>query len=221
VSGAVPFDAGPGRTVVMTIRHGLTELNRDKRVGGRIDVPLIDEGRAQAREARGRFAGTPLDAIITSPLVRAIETAELVTGWRRERMELDEGCTERSFGEMEGLDPREVPERFPHVMYLRIEQVGYSLNPPGGESFDALHERARAFLQGVLSRHGGTHVAVFSHQNFLQQLHGVIRGHDPYHSLEFDILNCELNAFRLDPDAALREEATVQLVPSAADHASF
>ncbi len=217
----LPFEAEAGQTVVMTVRHGLTELNRDKRVGGRIDVPLIDEGRAQAREAGSRFAGTPLDVVVTSPLVRAVETAELVTGWPYERLEIDEGCTERSFGQMEGIDPSEVPERFPHVKYLQIEHMRYSLNPPGGESFDALHDRAHKSLDALLERHGGRHVAVFSHQNFLQQLHAAVRGQDPYHALEFDILNCELNAFRLGPDAALLEEATVQLVTSAGDHASF
>jgi broad specificity phosphatase PhoE len=221
VSGAIPFEAGPGETVVMSVRHGLTELNRDQLVGGRIDVPLIDEGRAQAREAAERFAGTPLDAVVTSPLVRAIETAELVTGWSRDGLEVDEGCTERSFGSMEGIDPAEVPVRFPHVKYLRIEHVGYSLNPPGGESFDALHERAHGFLDAVLARHAGANVAVFSHQNFLQQFHAVLRGQDPYHALEYDIVNCELNAFRLASDGALLEDATVQLVPSAGDHASF
>lgn len=218
---AIVFESGPGETLVMTIRHGLTELNRDRRVGGRVDVPLIDEGRMQALEARDRFSGIPFDVVISSPLARAIETAELVTGWPRDRMEIDEGCIERSFGLMEGMDPNAIPERFPHVKYLRIEQVGYSLNPPDGESVDALHERAHGFLHGVLQRHVSARVAVFSHQNFLQQMHGVIRGQDPYHSLEFDILNCELNAFRLGPDAALLEETTVQLVPSAGDHASF
>jgi len=221
VSDPLRLMPGPGETVLMTVRHGLTELNRDKRVGGRIDVPLIDEGRAQAREAAQRFAGMPLDIVVTSPLTRSIETAELVTGWSRDRLEVDEGCIERSFGEMEGMDPAEVPVCFPHVRYLRIGHIGYSLNPPGGESFDALHDRAHRFLHGVLKRHEGTNVAVFSHQNFLQQLHAVIRVQDAYRALETDILNCELNGFRLGPGAGLLEEATVQLVPSAGDHASF
>jgi ribonuclease H / adenosylcobalamin/alpha-ribazole phosphatase len=221
VSGAVGLEPPAGGTVVLTVRHGLTELNRDRRVGGRIDVPLVDEGREQAREAATRFAGTRVDAVVSSPLVRAIETAELVTGWARERLEIDEDCSERSFGAMEGVDPGEVPERFPHVHYLRIEHVGYSLNPPGGESFDALHERAHRFAGALLERHRGSWVAVFSHQNFLQQLHGVLRGQDPYHALEADILNCELNAFALDATDALVEQATVQLVPTAGEHASF
>jgi broad specificity phosphatase PhoE len=210
-----------GETLLATIRHGLTELNRDRRVGGRLDVSLIDDGRAQAAEAGRALDGRPFDVVVTSPLERAIETAALVTGWPRERFEVDELCTERSFGLMEGIDPREVPERFPQVKYLRIGHIGYSLNPPGGESFEVLHERARRFLDGLLERHRGKRILVFSHQNLMQQLHGVLRGTDPYGSLEHDILNCELNEFQIAGDGALVSQRTVQLVPSAADHPSF
>jgi broad specificity phosphatase PhoE len=218
---AEPLELRPGETLISTIRHGLTELNRDRRVGGRLDVPLIDEGRRQAEEARTRLQGTVFDVVVSSPLVRAIETARIVTGWPLERIEIDELCTERSFGAMEGIDPAEVPMRFPHVKYLRIGHVAYSLNPPGGESFDALHERAHRFLDGLLARHRGCRILVASHQNFLQQLHGVLRGMDPYESLEHDILNCELNRFHLSEDGSLLHHSTEQLVPSAADHPSF
>lgn len=214
-------ELGPGETVVTTIRHGLTELNRDRRVGGRLDVSLIEEGRRQGAEAGRAFAGTRFDVVVSSPLRRALETAELVTGWTRDRIEIDELCTERSFGEMEGIDPAEVPERFPHVHYLRIGEVGYSLNPPDGETFDALHERAHRFLGGLLTRHRGRRILVFSHQNFMQQLHAAIRGHDPYRALEHDLLNCQLHAFRLSGDGGLLDEETRLLVPSAGDHPSF
>lgn len=216
-----PIELEDGDTLIATIRHGLTELNRDRRVGGRLDVALLPEGRAQAEEASRTFAGLPIDVVVASPLRRAIETAVLVTGLGEEGIEIDEGCTERSFGEMEGIDPAEVPERFPHVHYLQIEHVGYSLNPPGGESFDALHERAHAFFDGVLSRHAGKRIAVFSHQNFMQQLHGVLRGRDPFHALEDDIVNCELHEFRLGRHGSLRQERRTLLVPSAGDHPSF
>lgn len=210
-----------GETLLSTIRHGLTELNRDRRVGGRIDVPLIEEGREQAREAARRFAGTPFDVAISSPLARAIETATIVTGLRAEDLVIDELCTERSFGAMEGLRPSEVRERYPEVEYLRIGHIGYSLNPPGGEPFPDLHERAKQFLRRTLERFGGERVLVFSHQNFMQQLHGAIRGFDCWRSLEYDILNCELNQFHLGPDGSLVGHRVEYLVPDAAKHPSF
>jgi broad specificity phosphatase PhoE len=211
----------PGETLVSTVRHGLTELNRDQRVGGQIDVPLIPEGRAQAEEARVSFDGTPVDIVVSSPLRRSIETASIVTGLPEDRIEVDRLATERSFGAMEGLRPAEVRERLPEVRYLYIGDIGYSLNPPGGEPFPELQDRARRFLEGLLDRCRGQRIAVFSHQNFLQQLHGVLLGLDPFESLERDILNCELNQFHLATDGGLLEHRRVQLCPTAADHPSF
>ncbi|MDH5224201.1 MAG: histidine phosphatase family protein [Actinomycetota bacterium] len=216
-----PSERAPGETVVSTIRHGLTELNRDQRVGGRLDVPLLEAGREQARQAGAVFTSRGVDVVVVSPLRRAIETAELVTHWRRSSFEIDELCTERSFGEMEGIDPAEVPTRFPMVEYLRIEDIGYSLNPPGGETFEELHERAHRFVDGLIARHAGRSIVVFSHQNFLQQMHAVLRAMGPKEALEYDILNCELNEFRLGADRGLLDHRVRQLVASAGDHASF
>jgi broad specificity phosphatase PhoE len=208
-------------TLLSTVRHGLTELNRDKRVGGRVDVPLIEKGRRQAKEANETFDGTPFDVVISSPLSRALETAEIVAGVSRQDVVIDEGCTERSFGEMEGLRPEEVRERLPQVEYVRIGHVNYSLNPPGGETFEQLHERAREFLGRTLEAHGGKNVLLFAHENFLQQLHGVLRGLGPMESLEHTILNCELNRFCLDAGGSLVSHHRVELCASAGDHPSF
>jgi broad specificity phosphatase PhoE len=210
-----------GETLLSTIRHGLTELNRDQRVGGRVDVPLIQEGRQQAEEAQATFNATPFDVVISSPLQRSIETASIVTRLPPDRIEIDELCTERSFGAMEGITPAEVRERYPQVRYLHIGHIGYSLNPPGGEPFPDLQARARRFLDRLLTRREGMRILVFSHQNFLQQLHGVLLGLDPFGSLQHDILNCELNQFLLGPQGALRGHRTVQLCLSAARHPSF
>jgi alpha-ribazole phosphatase/probable phosphoglycerate mutase len=211
----------PGQTLLYTLRHGLTELNRSKRTGGRLDAPLLDVGRQQAEEARGHFDGTPVDVVIASSLRRAIETAEIVTGWPREKMLIDDLAIERSFGEMEGLTQDEIRVRFPFVIYVPIEHVRYSLNPPGGESFEALRARARAFLDKTLGAHRGRRVLVSSHQNFMQQLHGELRGMDPYAALRYDILNLELNQFHLDADGRLLTHRVHYLCPDASKYPSF
>jgi probable phosphoglycerate mutase len=216
-----PPDLAQCHTLLFTVRHGLTELNRDKRVGGRYDAPLIEEGRRQAREANGSFDGTHFDVVISSPLSRALETAEIIAGVRREEIVVEEGCTERSFGEMEGLTPTLVRERLPQVRYVRIGHVDYSLNPPGGETFEQLHERARSFLERTLKLRGGKRILLFGHENFLQQLHGVIHGLGPMKSLERAILNCELNQFCLDAGGSLISHRRVELCPSASDYPSF
>lgn len=212
----------PGETLVFTLRHGVTELNRDKRVSGQtLDVPLLPEGIRQAEEARDRFAGTPLDLVISSPLARAIQTAEIVTGIPREAMEIDPLVTERSFGRMEGLTRAEVEARFQEVQYLQIGPVGHSLNPPDGEPFPALHDRTRRVLQRILERHRGRRILVSSHQTFLQQLHGVLRGLGPFEALQHDILNLELNLFHLNPQGQLVSHRREQLVGWAVQYPSF
>jgi len=216
-----PPALSPGQTLFYTLRHGLTELNRSKRTGGRLDVPLLEEGRRQAEEARANFAGTPLDVVISSPLRRALETAEIVTGWPRERIILDELAIERSFGKMEGLTQEEIGARFPFVIYVPIGHIRYSLNPPGGEFYDALRARARAFLERTLTAHGGKRVLLSSHQNFMQQVHGELRALDPYAALLDDILNLELNQFLLDADGRLLDHRSAQLAPDASQYPSF
>ncbi len=211
----------PGQTLLYTLRHGLTELNRSKRTGGRTDAPLLDVGRQQAEEARANFAGTPIDVVIVSSLQRSIETARIVTGWPREKMIIDDLVVERNFGEMEGLSRDEIGVRFPDVIYVPMGHVKYSLNPPGGESFEALRTRARAFLEKMLGAQRGRRILVSSHQNFMQQLHGELRGIDPYASLKYDIVNLELNQFHLDTDGRLLNHGTYHLCPDASKYPSF
>lgn len=207
--------------LISTIRHGLTELNRSKRTGGRSDVPLIEPGRMQAREACATFAGTPFDVAYASPLKRAIETAQLIANVAPPQLVLDELCIERSFGAMEGLTRAEIVERLPQVEYVPIGGVHYSLNPPGGETFAQVHARAAHFFAQLLARHRGQRVLVFSHQNFIQQLHAVMRGLDPMQALEFDILNCELNQFHIGADGRCVAYQTYQLCKDANAYPSF
>lgn len=212
---------GPGETLLMTLRHGLTELNRDKRVGGHTDVPLLEEGRRQAETARQAFAGTPVDAVISSPLRRAIETATIVTGLAADQLLLDPLCIERFFGRMEGLTRAEVEAQFPQVIYLQMGHIGYSLNPPGGEFYEVLRARAEQFLTQTLADHAGRRILVSSHQAFLQQVHGALLERDCFDSLRLDIFNLELHVFHLAADRLLLGHQEIFLVPDADQHASF
>lgn len=211
----------PGETILMTLRHGLTELNRDKKVGGHTDVPLLEEGRRQAEIARQAFAGTPVDVVICSPLRRAIETGTIVTGVSVDQLLLNPLCIERFFGRMEGLTRAEVETRFPQVVYLQMGHIGYSLNPPGGEFYNVVRDRAEQFLTETLARHAGRRVLVSSHQAFLQQMHGALLDRDCFDALRLDIFNLELHVFHLAPDRGLLGHQEIFLVPDADQHASF
>ena len=134
---------------------------------------------------------------------------------------LDHNKRPRNFGKMEGLTRSQIVERLPEVQYVPIGHVHYSLNPPGGETFEMVHARAQQFLRKAHAQHRGQRVLVFSHQNFMQQLHATIRGQTAMQALEYDILNCELNQFYIAADGRLLAHQTVQLVKAANAFPSF
>lgn len=92
--------------MIYLIRHGETEWNQQKRRQGRRDIPLNDQGRAQMRRCGELLAGLPVDAIITSPLSRAAESAELIAeyvGYDKQAIVREEGLIERDFGDVDGM----------------------------------------------------------------------------------------------------------------------
>ncbi|BCJ51264.1 bifunctional RNase H/acid phosphatase [Actinoplanes sp. NBRC 14428] len=151
-------------TRLILVRHGETALTKQGRYSGRGDVPLSDEGEAQAMAAAGRVAGISRDvaAVVSSPLRRCTRTAELIAA------ELG-GVTvtvmpeliECDFGDWEGLSFAEVRERWPDEMDRWLDST--SVAPPGGESFQAVSKRVRGALATLRSAYPSSVVVVVSH----------------------------------------------------------
>ena len=91
------------KTTVILIRHGETEWNVLHRFQGLSDIPLNDTGRQQAGFAKNGLQNITLDAIYTSPLQRAVETAEIIRGDRNIPVYPTDGLQEMGVGEWEGL----------------------------------------------------------------------------------------------------------------------
>ncbi len=132
---------------IYLIRHGQTDYNVAHRLQGQRDTDLNDRGRAQAREGaaflRGR--GIHIAHVYSSPLKRAVETAEIMTGIPRDRFTLDDRLKEIDFGPVEG----EVWEELGDVFSDYIDDPW--ANPPfdGIEPVPHLLERTKAFLQAL------------------------------------------------------------------------
>lgn len=131
------------------LRHGETESNRLGLVAGSSDVPLNATGLAQARTAAQRFAGSGVDAIWSSPLQRAYDTARCVADVLGLDIVVITELAERNWGTLEGR-PREMRAR--------------GMTPPGGESLEAFRARTLAgFARVTPSRlplivaHSGTY----------------------------------------------------------------
>ncbi len=127
---AAPLLAGP----FLFLRHGETENNRLGLVAGASDVPLNATGQAQARAAAQRLAASGVDAIWSSPLQRARDTADCVAQVLGLPVLVVPELAERNWGELEGR-PRELRQR--------------GVTPPGGESLDDFSARTRRGLQQI------------------------------------------------------------------------
>ena len=134
-------------TKITFVRHGETDWNRAKKIQGSVDVPLNETGRKQAQETAKSLRGKKFDAIYSSPLARARETAEIIAGGD---VQIDERLKERCFGPLEGLDWENLPKEEPWDV-------------PGGESINELTARVVDFIDEVAITHKGGNVLVVAH----------------------------------------------------------
>jgi probable phosphoglycerate mutase len=151
-------------TRLILVRHGETALTKQGRYSGRGDVPLSDEGQAQAMAAGGRVAGLARDvaAVVTSPLSRCVRTAEIIAAeLGGADVTVVDDLIECDFGEWEGMTFAEVQERWPAEMDAWLDST--SVAPPGGESFETVARRTRSALATVLRAYPGQIVVLVSH----------------------------------------------------------
>ena len=148
-------------TVTLLLRHGQTPMSVQKRYAGRSDVPLTDAGVQQAAAAAKRLASAGLGAIVTSPLQRAVRTAEEIAAVTGVPVVIDDGFRETDFGAWEGLTFAEVRERWPSELTTWLADP--SVAPPGGESFTEVSERVAGALRRVLDGWERQTVLIVSH----------------------------------------------------------
>ncbi|MDI6893177.1 MAG: histidine phosphatase family protein [Bacillota bacterium] len=153
-----------GVTRVYLGRHGRTAWNREEIFRGRTDVPLDDLGRQQARALGKHLAGAGIAAILSSPLVRALETARIASAcWDGDDPRVVAAFTDLSFGEWEGLSRGEVEERYPEL-FRRWATDPASVTFPGGESLTRVEERAWPALLRLAESHSGETILVVTHR---------------------------------------------------------
>jgi broad specificity phosphatase PhoE len=148
------------------IRHGTTAWNTVGRFQGHSDIPLSEEGRAQAVLLAAYVATFPeIDAIVTSPLLRAVQTADLVVPGRPRVLEAR--LRELDFGEFEGRT-REQLEFDPRWAAWIADP--FTRPAPGGETYAQLRTRADAWLAEARARHPDAHVLAVTHSGTIQML---------------------------------------------------
>jgi ribonuclease H / adenosylcobalamin/alpha-ribazole phosphatase len=149
-------------TTTILLRHGDTRLSPEHRFSGLSDVPLSAKGTAQARAAASRLAsGAPIDALVSSPLQRAVATAAIAASELGLTAVIDDDLRETDFGEWEGFTLAEIQQRCPAAAATWRRDPEQA--PPGGESFAATAHRVNRACDRVLRDHGGQTVLVVSH----------------------------------------------------------
>lgn len=150
-------DREDGQVTLAFIRHGQTDWNRDGLLQGSSDIPLNETGRRQAREAERMLEQWSWDAIVSSPLSRARETAEIVA----EGLALPLGpsyddLVERDYGALEGTSSSAAIDRWPDRAY------------PGAEPLDSVVARGLRALELIDADYPGRNVVVVCHGTIMK-----------------------------------------------------
>jgi broad specificity phosphatase PhoE len=171
---------------IYLFRHGETVWNAEKRAQGRLDSPLTETGREQARRMGQALAqelaqagyAPPGVVVRASPLGRVRETLAIAAeaaGLLHDETCHDHRLREMSWGDWDGLNGDEIEARWPGQMAARrLDHWRYA--PPNGESYGMVSERARPALDDIMALAAGKPVAVFAHGGIGRVLRGLFLG---------------------------------------------
>jgi probable phosphoglycerate mutase len=207
-------------TYTVLARHGATALSLEKRFSGRggVDAPLAPLGEAQARAMAHEVAARGgIDRIVSSPLLRTRQTAQLVAEVIGLDVEIEDGFAECGFGEWDGHTFAEVRERWP----VELEEwlVSTDVAPPGGESFAACRNRVNAARARLVARTPGERVLVVAHVTPIKVLVSEAVGAPLESVYRMELPPCSLSTLAWFPDGnasmfSFAEAAHLREVPA-------
>ncbi|HBC92134.1 MAG TPA: alpha-ribazole phosphatase [Pelotomaculum sp.] len=158
---------------VYLIRHGETEWNNTMKFQGATDIPLSERGRRQAVSLGKRLAALKLDAFYASDLVRARETATIISSRHGMSIETIPALRELNFGAWEGLTIAEIQKLFANELEQWWENP-FSIRIPGGETYNELIERSVNAIKEIVARHSDGRIAVVSHGGPIRSIVGSV-----------------------------------------------
>ncbi|MCD6362520.1 MAG: histidine phosphatase family protein [Synergistetes bacterium] len=157
------------KTKIIFIRHGECEGNRVGLFRGRRDFPLNENGVKQAEALREELRKFGLSAVYSSPLSRALRTAQIIAEPHGLSPIVDESFTNISLGSWEGRPKADIEREYPKEWKTWIT-VPEDLSLPGAERVDDVKERAYKGLLRILPQHEGEIIAIVSHRAVLKPL---------------------------------------------------
>lgn len=149
-------------TQLWLVRHGQTDWNVEGRYQGQSDVPLNETGRAQARALAAQLAGQKFEALYSSDLKRAYETASILGARSNLTVQVDLSLREICQGEWEGLQVQVIAERYQaEVTCMRANRQDF--RAPGGETVTEVGQRMAQAADRIAKKHPHGTVLVVSH----------------------------------------------------------
>ena len=180
-------------TEIILARHGETEWNVGEIVRGRIDIELNETGIRQAELLSDYLSGVKVDAIYSSPLKRAVKTAEVMASPRKLEVRTTSGLIDLNFGQWQGLSRQEVKHKY-GKLYTEWTDSPERVRMPAGESLNDVRQRATGVVDKLIARYGGT-VILVSHRVVNKVLICALLGLDNSHFWNIGQDTCGITTF--------------------------
>jgi alpha-ribazole phosphatase len=185
---------------ILLVRHGFVGI-KEERFLGRTDIPLSEAGKIQAEQLRNRLATEKIDAIYTSTLSRARQTAEIIAAGNKAKIMYCQELRECDFGDIEGLTFAEIKKRYPALAKELSERKTGAF--PGGETLEQLNTRVQTFLKRLKRRKAKETVLIVAHGGPLRLIICNLLGLGLERWLQFMIYHASLSIVETYPGTAI------------------
>ena len=154
-------------TNIYLVRHGETELNRSKVYYGFTDVPLNSHGETQCQVLKQKLINVNFDMVITSPLIRTVNSAEIITGLTKKNIHKYKNLKELNFGKWEDMHYKNIEKEYPKEWKAWCKDwQNYCI--PEGESFISFHHRVKLCFDEIQKKIQGKTVLIVGHEGALK-----------------------------------------------------
>lgn len=175
---------------ILLVRHGATGYNEADLLQGRIDNPLSPSGRNEADLLAKRLQAEKIEIIFSSPLARAVETAEIINRFHRAPVQIIDPFIEIDMGEWDGSSFSTIQER--DVSYYQRWVADPKTPAPGGESFSQVYRRVNRGIRKVLAA-SEQHILITAHATVNRAILGNLLHMPPAVARQFRIRNAALS----------------------------
>lgn len=182
--------------ILYLTRHGETELNALGRYCGSTDVPLNDAGMAQGSELALRLRGVKFEAVISSPMLRAKQTADIICETLNIQYIVNGQFVERNMGVYEGLTKDEIKERYPDLWNRQCTSEPDDA-PDGGETLREACNRVNAGMNWLINEFRSKTVLLICHGFTARAVHRFCRNLSFEEMSGFVLRNCEVAVYTL------------------------